>query len=200
MQDWVAGLFLETTAPFLSIQSASSPAFWVDVVTSAVFNTLVLMIVLEPKSADHQVRPRLELIARVFPTVLVVTCLASLGGLIFRIPGYLVAVMFAVAGPAAVVESLPLKKAIFRNFELTKNNHFGIFLLGAIGMLVSVVLFAAFTLAWFASVTSAFWFVFGQAFKGFSTVMFITGSAVLYQELRMLHEGAEDSDIAAVFD
>ena len=136
--------------------------------------------------------------------VVLVTCLAVLGGLIaLVVPGLMILTAWLVAVPAAVVEGERVGDALRRSAELTRGYRWPIF-----GLIV-LFAFATFLIhgvIWGAE--SAAGRVLGflpggpmhltsALFEGVSALVGAVGAVAIYYELRSLKEDAGPEDLAA---
>ncbi len=138
-----------------------------------------------------------------FPVVGValITGLLILAGCFLLIPGIILAMMWWVVVPAAVVEKLGVGAAMKRSAELTAG-HRGAVFLAIILLVVLIGVFGGlvgFVIAMFgASETVISWAgdISGVIFGSLGAI----APAVGYYHLRMAKEGLETGDLAAVFD
>ncbi len=147
-----------------------------------------------------------------FWSIVGVSILVSLGifvGLIFFIiPGIMLALRWAVALPACVVENVGPLAAMRRSAELTKGHRWKIF---GIFVLIMVVFFVAFAIIGVLAalgVVAAPEGIGRLVLAGIITVI-VTGivtayfnvvAAMIYHDLRVAKEGVGTEEIAAVFD
>jgi uncharacterized membrane protein len=149
-----------------------------------------------------------------FPLVLLGILLGlgvMLGFILLIIPGLILAVRWAVAAPALVIEGLGPTTAMGRSAELSKGSRWPIFGLLLLYVLLSIVVqFGAMMLIG----VSGFEPVMLTTLEGMGLVVGIVtaastaivtlissvGTAAIYFELRRVTEGMGISDIAAVFD
>ncbi len=152
---------------------------------------------------------------RVFPALLVVAILSSLGiGLgyvLLFVPGMLLATVWAVAAPAVVAERLGPFEGLARSRWLTRGHRWTVF-----GLLTLI-----FVLSWVASgiYTSTVLLTFGLhggnvltgasptvgwaiadlAYKTLTTAVWASARAALYIELRDAREGPGEARLASIF-
>lgn len=131
-------------------------------------------------------------------TAIVVGCLTVLGVLLCLVPGIIVAMMFAVAIPVAIVENKWTFDAMWRSRELTKGNRWSIF---AVYLLTGVVLNAPLQVVALFLRTHPMAYVIWALGTGWLTGTFTAVLAcVVYYQLRESHESIDLADLAAVFD
>lgn len=125
----------------------------------------------------------------------------GLASLLLVVPGLMLAMRWAVATPARVVEGPPMGSALTRSGELTAGNRWRIFgLFVALGLFSLLVTYLATKVG--AAVGGEGGLIGGvtQIIAGtITTSVSATGIAVLYAELRRVREGATPSQLAAVF-
>ncbi|HZO93223.1 MAG TPA: hypothetical protein VFB22_05595 [Candidatus Baltobacteraceae bacterium] len=135
----------------------------------------------------------------VLGTALIVGIATGIGLVFFIIPGLLVSVACAVANPACVVEGLNPIDSIGRSWELTKGYRWSVFgmyvVIGIAGMLASGVI-AAWQHPETASTYLILQYVESVVFTTYGAVV----SVIIYHDLRVVKEGVDIDQIAAVFD
>jgi len=141
--------------------------------------------------------------ARFFPILGLFICLGigvGLGFILLIIPGIILAIMWYVALPACVVEGLGPIESLQRSGFLTKGNRWRIFGIAVVIYIVNtlVQLVVGQVLSAVAgqvvSVIGVFaWMSLVQAYSAIVV-------AVAYHDLRVVREGADIDQIAAVFD
>lgn len=122
----------------------------------------------------------------------------ALGMILLIVPGIIVACMWYVSVPAAVVESLGVGAALSRSAGLTSGNRMAIFVMNlVVFLLLGLVMFAL------AGVFFSMGVVIGVALSilvGVFVALFgATLSTVCYHELRVGKEGATTEDMAKIF-
>lgn len=130
----------------------------------------------------------------------------GLASLLLLVPGLMLAMRWAVAVPARVVEGPPMSSALARSGELTAGNRWRIFgLFVALAVFGWVVTFLANGLGYallsngagtVGMVATAILQIIASTV---TTSVSATGVAVLYAELRRIKEGATPNQLAAVF-
>lgn len=152
-----------------------------------------------------------EIVARglgtVLPVIVIgigVTLLMGIGFMLLVIPGIFVAVVYAVAVPAYVVEKPGIIGCFNRSWELTKGNRWrvlGILILFFVFLVVvGLIEGAAAGVAFAMDLDLTLIFVLNYVLSTLSFAVLATASAVLYHDLRVAKEGASSEQIAAVFD
>jgi hypothetical protein len=122
----------------------------------------------------------------------------ALGLMLLVVPGIIVACMWYVSVPAAVVESLGVGTALSRSAGLTQGSRMAIFVMNLIVfLLLGLVMFAL------AGVFFSMGTVVGVALSilvGVFIALFgATLTTVCYHELRTMKEGATTEDMAKIF-
>jgi uncharacterized membrane protein len=156
-----------------------------------------------------------EGVGRAFSRFFSLVCIAILVGLgvfigflLLIIPGIILALRWAVAVPACVVENKGPLTSMRRSAELTKGHRWTIF-----GIWVLLVV-AAIVVAIIASVVAGFGLItapigLGRALLGGAISLILTAiitaysyvlNAMIYHDLRSVKEGVNTEEIAAVFD
>jgi hypothetical protein len=126
----------------------------------------------------------------------------SLGMILLLVPGFILATMWAVAIPAAVLEERGVTSSLSRSQELTSGRRwrvFGAYLVAGLIMLVGVGIVEGAAIA-IAGVGSTFSLVAIWGFVALSQAFTACVVATLYYYLRREREGVEIDHIAAVFD
>jgi hypothetical protein len=151
---------------------------------------------------------------RLFLPLLGVSVLTTLGmavgGMLFVVPGILIALTLAVATPALVVERLGVFEALLRSSTLTKGSRWGILGLGAayIVAFLLISLGAGYVIGTTAQLSGEESLVYTPLWltliivavaTTLSTLLASAGGAALYYELRTMKEGASSSQLAEVF-
>ncbi|MEM8936566.1 MAG: hypothetical protein AAGC77_09185 [Pseudomonadota bacterium] len=129
------------------------------------------------------------------------------GMLLLIIPGIILAIMWAVAIPAQVIENMGVLKSFGRSRELTKGSRWKIFGLFVIYIILAIVIgmmvmlpASVFTSAGSGSATSTVLNVFQTLSTVLSAVVGSAGVSALYYELRKSKEGVGADALASVFD
>jgi hypothetical protein len=126
------------------------------------------------------------------------TILIMLGGVLLVIPGLMVMTMMFVAQPACVVERLGPIASISRSAELTRGYRWRVFGVILLILILQGVVGAAIGFAFHgggglpAGIVNAVWDAFTMAFGS-------VACAVVYHDLRVVKEGVDIEQIAAVF-
>ena len=133
----------------------------------------------------------------------------TLGFMLLIIPGLFLAVRWAVAAPAAVVERVAPTSALGRSADLSRGNRWSVFGLvliwGAVmlattfGLEIAFGVFGAGPEGLLALYTG---FTYGAVSAVLGTILALinaVGVAALYVELRRVKEGVDVSDLAKVF-
>lgn len=127
-----------------------------------------------------------------------------LGFLLLIIPGIIFMVMWSVTIPALVVEGLGPTAAMKRSQELTKGARWPIFWLSLIAVLINFALSfasAGFSVAAVSGEEATLSVLLLQALVTIlSSMIFGTGGAIIYSELRTIKEGIGTEQLASVFD
>ncbi len=128
----------------------------------------------------------------------------ALGIVLLIIPGIIFMVMWSVTIPSLVVEGLSPVSAMKRSQELTKGSRWPIFWLSLVGILINVALtfaLAGFNFGALIAESPVLSVLVGQALVSIvSSIIFGTGGAIVYAELRNIKEGVGTEQMAAVFD
>lgn len=128
----------------------------------------------------------------------------GLGMLLLIVPGFILLVMWSVAGPALIVERKGVTESFTRSGVLTKGSRWTIFGLIVIYFVVAVVIQMALTAL--VGGLSAFTEGGPGAVLATTVISILTsmigaaGGAVLYPELRRIRDGVGVSELAAIFD
>ena len=142
----------------------------------------------------------LALILPVIGVSIVAGFLATLGALLFVIPGIILLLMWWVAVPATVIERPGIFASLKRSSVLTKGSRWRILgMLLIVGVISGLLTFAVEILG-IASTGLAFKTFLGWLVNAFVTALSAVLAAVSYYQLRVVKEGAEIDDIARVFD
>jgi hypothetical protein len=127
-----------------------------------------------------------------------------LGAILLFVPGVIFMIMWSVTIPALVVEGLSPVGAMKRSQELTKGSRWPIFWLSLVGLLINFALVFAvsgFSVNVFVAAQPGLAVLAGQALVTIATsILFGTGSAIAYAELRNIKEGIGTEQLASVFD
>lgn len=130
-------------------------------------------------------------------TVCVLICIAA-GLALFIIPGIIVAVMFWVAIPVAVVEKSGIVESLKRSANLTSGYRWPVFGIMFLLVIVDRVTNAIIANLYFGSVAFYYLILFAIIFLFAALDAVVT--AVGYHDLRVAKEGVDTDRIAAVFD
>lgn len=127
-----------------------------------------------------------------------------LGCILLIVPGLIVATVWLVAAPAAVVERTTITSAFTRSRDLTRGSRWRIFALMVLMAVLAWVIQAIFTALFggaFALLShnplGLIGILLGAVLNG---LIGAVGVAVLYTELRRLKDGVGVTELAAVFD
>jgi hypothetical protein len=142
-------------------------------------------------------------LARFFPIIGVVLCIAFGGGLaslLFLVPGVIVMLMWYVAVPVCVVEERGPIASLGRSRELTKGSRWKVFGIVIVILVASFVLQLIIQLIFLATtgklIATLVTFLSSALIAAYQSILF----AVVYHDLRVAHEGIDTDRIAAVFD
>jgi hypothetical protein len=142
-------------------------------------------------------------LARFFPLFGLGVCwfVAIMFGLILLIvPGIMMMVAFYVAMPACVMEGLGPLQSMTRSAALTKGHRWKVFgivcLIGLLNGIIGQVILGVFTLAGGALAGSILYLAWTLVVTAFNSIAI----AVMYHDLRVLKDGIDIDQIAAVFD
>ncbi len=140
---------------------------------------------------------------RFFPVLAVALCtglLAGLGMLILLVPGFMVLTMLFVATPACVVERLGPIKSMGRSAKLTKGHRWKIFGLwfttALVQLIVQSILGAVARTIGGLPLAAVVVLLWSAIYGAFSAIL----AVVTYHDLRVVKEGVDTDQIAAVFD
>ena len=117
-----------------------------------------------------------------------------------------VAVMFSVAIPAAVVERPGVMASLTRSRELTKGNRWRVFGLFVLLVIINFVITGAMSLVFGVSMLTAgaeastLLIIVNLLAQAFMSALFAVTTAVIYHDLRIAKEGVNVEQIAAVFE
>jgi MFS family permease len=135
----------------------------------------------------------------VIGTAIAVGLLGALGCVLLLVPGFILFTMWYVATPAVVVEPIGPWRAMSRSAELTKGNRWKVF-----GMMVLLIIIGAIGGGMVAGVSAATGTTIGLLLNLVWSALFGAFSAILvvvtYHDLRVVKEGVDIDQIAAVFD
>jgi hypothetical protein len=134
-------------------------------------------------------------LGRVVGVSLITTLAIFAAALLLVIPGIIVAVMFYVVVPVAVVEDLGIDASIKRSRELTHGHKSHLFLIALLGFGVGVGI----ELVAHYELTAEAAFVWRAVTGALTTMFFSVTTAVVYVELRRLREGVQLPEIATAF-
>lgn len=151
----------------------------------------------------------LKAMVPVIIVALVVGLIVALGTIALIIPGIIVAVVFLIAIPVAVVENPGLAGSLRRSAQLTKGNRWQV--LGALltYFLIAVVAYMAIAVglgmiilydATSLELASVPFIVIKFVVTGIFSALYAVLIAVMYHDLRVAKEGVDTEQIAAVFD
>lgn len=150
-------------------------------------------------SAVESVSRGFERFLSIFVVSLFVGLAVGVGFLLLVIPGLILWTMFAVALPVCVVEREGGSASLSRSSELTSGHRWPIFGIALVIALVSVIgtalIGAAFGRTNLVALQITLW-IWQTLVTSFSSVY----AAILYHDLRAVHEGIGINEIAAVFD
>lgn len=151
-------------------------------------------------SIDGSVRRGL---ARFFPLLGMMICLGigvSVGFLLLIIPGVILGIMWYVAAPVCVAERLGPIASLSRSAYLTKGNRWRVFgiavLVGIVTSIAQALIQLALIAVGGATVGAIGVFLWMSLVQAFNSIVV----AVLYHDLRVVREGVDIEQIAAVFD
>lgn len=176
----------------------------VDLVLSSVCEAMILYATFQAlRGRAVRIGESMAIGLRRFVPVVIASLAAAVaegvGLLLLVVPGLIAMVMFAVAEPAIVVERLGPFEGLSRSIELTRGYRWSIFGLlfvvglveAVVGAIVGVTLRPGF-LAWYTIAI----YVVGTLGRAYLSVLV----AIVYHDLRVLKEGIDLDQIAAVFD
>jgi len=131
---------------------------------------------------------------------IVVSILIVLGAILLLVPGLIVLTIFFVTIPACVVEQLGATTAMARSSELTRNHRWRVFGAAAVvfiiffivDSIVSAVLRHPATLWSYVLVA----FCVNSVYSAYNAVL----AAIVYHDLRVIKDGIDIDQLAAVFD
>jgi MFS family permease len=139
---------------------------------------------------------------RFLTIILLVICIAILtflAALAFVIPALIVSIMWYVAVPACVVETLGINASLTRSAELTKGHRWKVFGLMLVIGLVSSIVNAMIGGIQYAVHGEVFQLVTGVIQYGLVGTISTVAMLVAYRELRVAKEGPDMARIATVF-
>lgn len=164
----------------------------------------ILLLVARYQGQPMSTRSAISDLPRQFFPVMALTLVqffgAALGGIVFIVPGILIYLSWAVAGPALIIERNGIFAALGRSRSLTTGSR------GRI--LVAVLLYAAIVLAFWAPellarhfAPTAYWpiTIYGVALQIFAAVLATGFVVALYVELRRIRDGMTAPGLAEVF-
>jgi hypothetical protein len=161
----------------------------------------------KPVSIGDGLQAGLRLLLPLIGIAIVVGLLTGLATILLVVPGVMVAMVYAVAIPAEVVERRGISESMSRSAALTRNHRWAIFALAAAYLIGAVIVGAA-----IGAVTGAFGgaanipFLKVQALlitpivQSVTTLVAAAGTASIYYELRYIKDGVGLETIASVFD
>ncbi len=177
----------------------------VNIVLGAVCEAMILYATFQAlRGRPVRIGESMAIGLRRFVPVIVASIVAGiaegLGLILLVVPGLIAMVMFVVAEPAIVVERLGPFEGLSRSIELTRGYRWSIFglvfVVGlvelVVGMIIGATLRPTDSLLWNTIVTYAF----GTLARAYFSVLV----AIVYHDLRVLKEGIDLDQIAAVFD
>lgn len=171
-------------------------------VTPIATAAIVFGVVQQMRGRDTSVgeclRVGLSQLGRVLGTA-ILQGIAILGGtLLCLVPGIIVAVMYAVAVPAAVEERLGARDALERSSMLTKGFRWEVFF---VSLALQVLAYGLGLLVGFLPITATTGQLLVQALQDLLfTSLSATAAAVMYYRLRSVKESVDVEQIASVFD
>lgn len=132
---------------------------------------------------------------------IVSTIIVGAGFFLLVIPGIVLALMFAVAVPATVVEGLGPIEALRRSRELTSGHRLELLALAILLLIVMwlITMLSTSTLGMSLGQGKA-WVVIWQAISVAARLLQSVGLGVLYYELRKSKEGIDLNDLTSVFE
>jgi hypothetical protein len=124
----------------------------------------------------------------------------GIGFLLLIVPGVVLLIMWAVATPACVVERLGVGASMARSSDLTKGHRWQIFgmmiLVGLVESIAAAGIKAALGLTGSAGLVIAGTVLWSGLSGAFSAIL----AVAIYHDLRVVKEGIDTRQIAAVFD
>jgi len=132
---------------------------------------------------------------------IVYSFLIGIGMILLIIPGLIVMTILFVCVPAAVVERNGVAASLSRSSALTRGNRWRVFGVIVILSLISIVLqFAVGAAVGAAQLGLVAAVIVLTVISAFSSILYSIGGAVTYHDLRIIKEGGDIDQIAAVFD
>ena len=179
------------------------------IVLSVVLSVLSQAVILYGAFQDMRGRPvnlteslRVGL-GRFFPIVglaIILSVLVGLGMVAFIIPGLILLTMWFVGTPACVVEQRGPWASLRRSRELTKGHRWKIFGLMLVLIVISALISPLVELIFNAIGGKTLAFIGELIWNGVWGAFYAIAAVVAYHDLRVVKEGVDTEQIAAVFD
>jgi hypothetical protein len=200
--------FAATTADFLYAQAQATLYSAITTLVNAAFAQAVIADLNGRRAPFGEcLRAAFSDLFSLFGLAITSHIAVTLGSFALAVPGILLSLAWAVIVPVRVVERTGFRQTFERSAELTRNNRLAIFGLGviytvALGVLIfSLLGVLGFGLTGIVQAVKSPAYLIGTSIVGiFAGIVFGTGTAVIYYELRAAKEGIGPQELAAVFD
>jgi hypothetical protein len=197
------------------LKMLSSPAYIIGMFATLIGGAMLQAYVIYTVVQGHQGKTAtipeafMAAVSKIIPLFIlaIVTYIGLVLGMVLLIvPGIILGLMWTVSIPALVVENIGPMQALGRSRNLTRGSRGAIFFLILAAALISFALslgiygfnFAAMSAA--ASSPASIQFVASLIIGVLSSILFYSGSAAIYSELRMIKEGVGNQELATVFE
>jgi uncharacterized membrane protein len=139
--------------------------------------------------------------APLFAIAILISIGTMLGVVLLVVPGIILAIMWAVAVPAHVVENVGITRSLGRSRELTKGARWKLFWLFLVFAVVAVLVTMVATVPMsFLAGSPLIFALFNVVVTMLISVIGAVGASAIYYELRSKKEGVGAEQLAKVFD